>query len=504
MSAREVIRSDRRTLGGFFRESTGPLLVPFFRILPLEGRSPVRLYEAFRGRRGFLLESVEGPERQARYSFVGLEPRLTVEVHEDGIAVAGEPELVALADGVEGETVTERLRALLARFRVAEVPAPRFAVGFVGSFAYEFATALHRRSPVGPRRVPDGPLARLHLTGDLLVVDHAEGTCALVTAPLVPPGAEPGAVLAEADARLDRLLAVFEAVEQGEPAPPQEGDALVPGFTTLDRPAFEAAVSRALDHVHAGDCLQVVVSRRLDLPFSGDPLSVYRALRSRNPGPYLYLFEEGDRAIVGASPEMLLRVEGRRVTTVPIAGTRPRGRDPVEDARLEAELRADEKERAEHLMLVDLARSDLGRVCETGTVEVEEFMAVERFSHVQHLVSTVTGILRADRDRLDALGAAFPAGTVSGAPRLRAMELVESLEPTARGVYAGAVGYLDLRGNMDLAIAIRTAIVRGGTASVQVGAGIVADSLPEREFAETEAKARGILVALAAGAGGAA
>jgi anthranilate synthase component 1 len=265
----------------------------------------------------------------------------------------------------------------------------------------------------------------------------------------------------------------------------------------MTRVQYEAAVATARGHVQAGDCLQIVVSRRIDLPFDGDPFRLYTNLRSRNPGPYLYLIEDGDLAIVGSSPEMLLRVVDRYVTTVPIAGTRPRGHTPVEDDRLSDELRSDEKEQAEHLMLVDLARNDLGRVCLAGSVQVERFMEVERFSHVQHLVSTVTGLLRPGADAFDALAASFPAGTVSGAPKLRAMEIIESLEPTARGVYAGAVGYFDLTGTMDLAIAIRTAVIEDGQASVQVGAGIVADSDPSREWDETEAKAQGVLSAIA-------
>lgn len=264
----------------------------------------------------------------------------------------------------------------------------------------------------------------------------------------------------------------------------------------MDRARFEAAVGMAREHVLAGDCLQIVVSRRIDLPFGGDPFHLYNVLRSRDPGPYLYLVEDGDQAIVGSSPEMLLRVVDGHVTTVPIAGTRPRGRAPAEDARLADELRADSKERSEHLMLVDLARNDLGRVCRAGTVRVERFMDVERFSHVQHLVSTVTGALRPDADAFDALASVFPAGTVSGAPKIRAMEIIESLEPTARGIYAGAVGYFGLTGTMDLAIAIRTAVIGDGQASVQVGAGIVADSDPAREWEETESKARGVLSAL--------
>ena len=498
---RELSDADR--LNSLIEGLVEPRFVPFFRSMPLQGRSPVRLYEALRERTGFLLESVEGPGEQARYSCVGPDPRLTVELFGDGLRLSGDPGLVELADGVEGDSVAGTLRALLARFRAVNHPAPRFAVGFVGSFTYEFATSLHQDSPVGPRRTPEGPLARLHLAEDRLVIDHAGKTCYFVSAPPVHPGDDPDAVVGGIDRRLARLQAAVEAVSPGEPEPPEAPTHITPVGAPPDRVGFERAVTTAIEHVHAGDCLQVVISRRIDLPFAGDPVTVYRALRAGTPGPYLYLIEEEDRTIVGSSPEMLIQVEGRRVTTVPIAGTRPRGHDRAEDERLAAELLADPKERAEHLMLVDLARSDLGRVCEVGTVKVERFMAIERYSSVQHLVSTVTGLLRDDLDQVDALAAVYPAGTVSGAPRLRAMELVEALETEPRGVYAGAIGHLDLRGTMDLAIAIRTAVIREGTASVQVGAGIVADSVPALEYAETEAKAFGIMRALAAGAGGA-
>ncbi|HQJ87112.1 MAG TPA: anthranilate synthase component I family protein [Methanoregulaceae archaeon] len=483
----------------------GPRFVPVSRPLPLGGRSPVRLYEALRGRTGFLLESVEGPGGQARYSCVGPDPALTLELCDDGCVLSGPRELVELAEGVDGRGVAGTLRAALSRFRGVDLPVPRFALGFVGSFAYEFATALFRDSPVGPRRAAAGPLARLHLATDRLVIDHADRTCHIVTAPLVHPGDDPDGVLARVERNLGHLETAFLSVSPGDPAPPGADTRLPGGATHPDRAGFEDAVAKAIGHVHAGDCLQVVLSRRIDLPFLGDPVTVYRELRAGTPGPYLFLIEEKDRTIVGSSPEMLVQVEGRRVTTVPIAGTRPRGADRGDDERLARELLADPKERAEHLMLVDLARSDLGRVCETGTVTVERFMAVEKYSSVQHMVSTVTGTLKNGLDRLDALAAVYPAGTVSGAPRLRAMELVEALEDEPRGVYAGAIGHLDLVGNdLDLAIAIRTAVIQNGTASVQVGAGIVADSVPSREYAETEVKASGILRALAAGAGGAA
>jgi anthranilate synthase component 1 len=382
---------------------------------------------------------------------------------------------------------------------MARVERPRFAGGFVGYLAYELACAQQRGHPAGPRRGADGPIGRFMLSGDLVVIDHVAGTCALISTPILLDDTDPAAAYTGAMDRLTRMESrLAEVGEEGslEPREKAPSERIPSGFSSMDQERFEAAVGTARECVRAGDCLQIVISRRIDLPFDGDPFHLYNALRSRDPGPYLYLIEDGDQAIVGSSPEMLLRVVNQRVTTVPIAGTRPRGRDHTEDLRLADELRSDSKERAEHLMLVDLARNDLGRVCRAGSVRVERFMDVERFSHVQHLVSTVTGILRPGADAFDALAAAFPAGTVSGAPKLRAMEIIESLEPTARGVYAGAVGYLDLTGTMDLAIAIRTAVIGDGVASVQVGAGIVADSDPAREWDETESKARGVLSAI--------
>lgn len=479
--------------------SPRPLLIPVTRTVPLAGRSPAGWYRALRGRQGFLLESVEGDPRLARFSFVGTAPRMTVTLFEDRVECDGDPESVAIAAQAGGASPIERLRSIVHRFRMARVERPLFAGGFVGYLAYELATAQHRGHPAGPKRDADGPVGRFMLSGDLVVIDHVAGTCALVSPSLLLHDDDPAAVYAGAMDRLTAMEALMAEVEEtGSPEPPGVApcEKVPRGISSLDRKGFEAAVAIAREHVLAGDCLQIVLSRRIDLPFDGDPFDLYSVLRSRNPGPYLYLIEDGDRAIVGSSPEMLLRVVDDRVTTVPIAGTRPRGRNPEEDARLAEELRSDAKERSEHLMLVDLARNDLGRVCRSGSVRVERFMDVERFSHVQHLVSTVTGRLRPGADAFDALAAAFPAGTVSGAPKLRAMEIIESLEPTSRGVYAGAVGYFDLTGTMDLAIAIRTAVIEEGHASVQVGAGIVADSDPAREWDETESKARGVLSAL--------
>jgi anthranilate synthase component 1 len=266
--------------------------------------------------------------------------------------------------------------------------------------------------------------------------------------------------------------------------------------SNTSREAFESAVRSAKESIAAGDIYQVVLSQRFETEVSGDPFAVYRALRYVNPSPYMYFIRMGGLSIVGSSPEMLVRVEGRRVETHPIAGTRPRGRTEEEDLRLGEELKRDEKERAEHVMLVDLGRNDLGRVCEAGTVRVPQFMTLERYSHVMHLVSRVEGRLAEDRDRLDALVACFPAGTVSGAPKIRAMEIIADLEPSARGLYAGAVGYLDFAGNLDCCIAIRTIVITGSTAEIQAGAGIVADSNPAAEYQESCDKAHALLRAI--------
>jgi len=269
-----------------------------------------------------------------------------------------------------------------------------------------------------------------------------------------------------------------------------------PPRSNFERSEFESAVSTVKELIKAGECYQVVLSQRFSKPTAADPLAVYRALRTINPSPYMFLLKFADRAIVGASPEMLVRSEGRKLTYHPIAGTRKRGADAAEDNRLAEEMRHDTKEVAEHLMLVDLGRNDLGRVAEYGSVKVEELMAVEKYSHVQHLVSTLTAELRPDRDRFDALAACFPAGTVSGAPKVRAVEIIRELEPTPRGIYSGAVGYFDYSGNMDTCIAIRTLVLENGVASIQAGAGIVADSIPAAEYEETVSKASVLLRAV--------
>jgi len=361
----------------------------------------------------------------------------------------------------------------------------------VGYLSYD-AVRLFERIP--DRHPPDGlPLASFSFYRSLVAFDHARQRIVLVA------DAEPGS--RTAFERAQEALDGFEADLRGpRPTPgraPRPGPALDAGGDFFpDGAGFRQSVRQAQDYIAAGDIFQVVLSRRRSVECPCDPFTVYRALRMVNPSPYMYFLKDGERAVAGASPEMLVRVEGRRTETRPIAGTRPRGATAEEDERLGQELLGDEKERAEHVMLVDLGRNDLGRVSRFRSVTVPEFMAVEHYSHVMHLVSSVTGELAEGKDALDALAATFPAGTLSGAPKIRAMEIIDELEPDRRGLYGGAVGYLDLRGNLDFCITIRTVVLEGGKAVVQAGAGIVADSDPESERREMEAKAAAMREAL--------
>jgi anthranilate synthase component 1 len=436
-----------------------------------------------RAERAFLLESVVGGERIARYSFLGRDPVAALEVQGTSVRVRG-------AEGTRrvSGSLLPALRDLLGP-QAAEVPGlPRFTGGAVGYLTYD-AVRLFERLP--DRHPPSsGPTASFALYHALVAFDHVLQRLVLMA------NVEPGRRVA-----FERGMEVLDAMEEDlrhpAPAPPpgegrREGAPAVLG----DGTPFLEGVRRAKEHIAAGDIFQVVLSRQHSAPCAADPFAVYRALRMVNPSPYMFFLKDGTSAVAGASPEMLVRVEGRRVETRPLAGTRPRGADAEEDRRLEEELLRDEKERAEHLMLVDLGRNDLGRVCAFDSVRVPELMKVERYSHVAHLVSSVTGDLAPDRDALDALVAAFPAGTLSGAPKIRAMEIIDDLEPARRGLYGGALGYLDLRGNLDFCIAIRTVFLENGRATLQAGAGIVADSDPEAELRETEAKAGAMIEAL--------
>ena len=456
--------------------------VPVFREVPGDLRTPVSAFLSLgtRAERAFLLESVLGGERLARYSFLGRNPESTLEVRDGRVFVG---------DG-SGETELEEglLDALRSRLSSppAEIPGlPRFTGGAVGYLHYDAARLFER--------VPDrhgasrGTVASFSFYNSLVAFDHVRQRLVLIAI------AEPGSRAAFQGAQ--EILDGFEEDLGWErrPSASRRTDAPV-ALEGKNDPGFQAAVLEAKEHIVAGDIFQVVLSRQHEVDCEADPFSVYRALRMVNPSPYMYFLKEGERTTIGASPEMLVRVEGRHVETRPIAGTRPRPGD--NDEALARELLADQKERAEHLMLVDLGRNDLGRVCRFGSVQVPELMKVEHYSHVAHIVSSVTGELAEGRDALDALAATFPAGTLSGAPKIRAMQIIDELEPVPRGLYGGALGYLDMRGNLDFCIAIRTLTMKGGRATLQAGAGIVADSDPKTEERETDAKARALFEAL--------
>ena len=470
------------SLDQYERLSEGGGTVPVFREIPGDLLTPVSAFLAFArdARHAFLLESVVGGERLARYSFLGRDPEATVVAHGQGVLVQDE-------DGSreEAKSLFAALRERLVT-KAAEVPGlPRFTGGAVGYLSYD-AVRLFERIPDrhAPRTLP---LASFAFYRSLVAFDHVAQRLVLIAH--AAPGSR--AAFDAAVARLDGM----EADLRRGPAPgPSSG--VSDGGELQGGASYQEAVRRAKEYIAIGDIFQVVLSRQAVVPCEVDPFAVYRALRMVNPSPYMYFLKDGDTSVAGASPEMLVRVENGHAETRPIAGTRPRGQTPEEDDRLAAELLADPKERAEHLMLVDLGRNDLGRVCRFGSVSVPEFMKIERYSHVAHIVSSVTGELAPGKDALDALAATFPAGTLSGAPKIRAMEIIDELEPARRGLYGGGIGYVDLRGNLDFCITIRTVVLRGGQAFVQAGAGIVADSDPAAEERETEAKAGAVFEAL--------
>ncbi len=441
----------------------------------------------------YLFESVQGGEKWGRYSIIGLPARTVLKVHGNGVRVEEGGEVIEEAQALDPLAWID---AFLRRYRVPGLPGlPRFFGGLVGYFGYDTIRYIEPRlagvEKPDPIAAPD---ILLMLSDALVVFDNLRGRMQLIV------HAGPGELEA-AQARLDALEArLREPLAYPRPAhPPRRvGEAdFVSGFT---EEGFKQAVRKVKEYIAAGDVMQVVLSQRLSIPFSARPLDLYRALRGLNPSPYMFHLDLADMAVVGSSPEILVRLEQDEVTVRPIAGTRRRGRSEAEDQALEAEMLADPKERAEHLMLIDLGRNDIGRVCEPGSVRLTERMVVERYSHVMHIVSNVTGRLRAGLSAMDVLRATFPAGTVSGAPKVRAMEIIDELEPVKRGVYAGAVGYLGwyqpTGGVMDTAIAIRTAVIKGGELHIQAGAGLVHDSVPELEWKETMNKGRAIFRAV--------
>ncbi|NDY91077.1 anthranilate synthase component I [Ideonella livida] len=452
--------------------------------------TPLSLYLKLAGgqKNSFLLESVVGGERFGRYSFIGLPARTLVRATGERSEVVTDGRVVETHEG----NPLDFIAAYQARFKPALRPGlPRFCGGLAGYFGYETVRFIEKKlagvTKPGGIGTPDIQLLQ---TEELAVIDNLSGRLYLIVwaDPKVPEAYFNGKKRLSELADKLRYSVTAPQVKRG-PSYPVERE-----FAQAD---FEAAVLKAKEYIAAGDCMQIVIGQRLKKRYTENPLSLYRALRSLNPSPYMYYYDMGDFQIVGASPEILVRQESRPegevVTIRPIAGTRPRGATPETDKALEVDLLADTKERAEHVMLIDLARNDVGRIAETGSVKVTEAFGIERYSHVMHIVSNVEGVLKPGLSSLDVLKASFPAGTLSGAPKIHAMEIIDELEISQRGIYGGAVGYLSFAGDMDVAIAIRTGIIKDSTLYVQAGAGVVADSVPELEWKETEQKARAVI-----------
>ncbi|MFJ9471053.1 anthranilate synthase component I [Streptomyces caniferus] len=482
-------------------------VIPVTRRLLADGDTPVGLYRKLAAERPgtFLLESAENGRTWSRYSFIGVRSAATLTTRDGQAHWLGAPPVGMPTGGDPLEALRTTIEALhTPRDLIEGAGLPPFTGGMVGYLGYDIVRRLEK---VGEQTEDDLGLPELTmlLTSDLAVLDHWNGTVLLIANAINHNDLDTGIDEAYADA-VARLDAMADDLSRPAPAsaaalPPSE----VPPYTAeWGGPSFQEAVEDIKERIRAGEAFQVVPSQRFETPCTASALDVYRVLRATNPSPYMYLFrfegsEDGARPafdVVGSSPEALVKVEDGRAMVHPIAGTRPRGATVQEDQALADELMADPKERAEHLMLVDLGRNDLGRVCEPGSVEVVDFMSVERYSHVMHIVSTVTGRVAEGRSAFDVLTACFPAGTLSGAPKPRALQIIEELEPTRRGLYGGCVGYLDFAGDSDTAIAIRTALLRDGTAYVQAGAGIVADSDPVAEDTECRNKAAAVLRAV--------
>ena len=472
----------------FLRQASVGALIPVFREFHADLETPVSAYLKISARfptDHFLLESVEGGEKWARYSFIGFDPHLQFRADEKGITVrqggatrnlpvTGDP-LCALAE-------------ILKEIRYRPAPGlPRLSGGAVGYIGYDYVRYLENVG--GDRPLTDAPDAMFLFPSRLLIFDNVRHTILIVAHGSVCAGQDPDAAYAGALEAIDEVRGILRVPLEGSEVPDGDDGGEAPAFE-MSRGTFLDAVRKAKEHIRNGDIIQTVLSNRATVRTRRTPAEVYRVLRALNPSPYMYLLRMGDLSVVGSSPEILVRLEGDEIQLRPIAGTRPRGATPTEDRRLEAELLSDPKELAEHVMLVDLGRNDVGRVAAWGSVKANELMGIERYSHVMHIVSNVVGKLREGLTAFDVLRAAFPAGTVSGAPKVRAMQIISDLEPFRRGIYAGAVGYFDLQGSMDFCIAIRTIVMSAGEAKIQAGAGIVADSDPAREWDEILSKAR--------------
>ena len=470
-------------------------LIPVVRHLMADTETPIRVFQHFyEEKRAFLLESVEGGLKWARYSFIGTDPFMLIHAKHGVTKIEG-------PDGVREsrEKPVEVLKAYLRAYTSPSLPdLPRFTGGAVGFFGYDLLQ-YYEKLPAHKHDDLQMNDIEFMFCDQVIVFDHFKQQLKVIANVHVPQHGTDAEIIAEyektcakIDATIERLKRPLPALSMNHQPIPDDVD-LGDVRSNLTKEQFIANVEKAKEYIRAGDIFQVVLSQRFEIETDVSPLHVYRILRTMNPSPYMYCLKMDDEVIVGTSPELLVRVEDEKVETRPIAGTRPRGKTPEEDAALERELLADEKERAEHLMLVDLGRNDLGRVSEFGTVKCDTFMQIEKYSHVMHIVSNVTGKIAKDKDFFDAFISCLPAGTVSGAPKLRAMEIIAELENEARGTYAGAIGYFGFSGNMDTCITIRTIVFKNGKAYVQAGAGIVWDSVPENEYEETRNKAKGML-----------
>ena len=483
-------------------------LIPVTRRLLADLETPLSAYRKIRGSdESFLFESVEGGEHLGRYSFVGCNPRMVVRQIENRVEVIENGKVVEkfvvsrestggdsphVRDGLE---VVERI---LKKYRAVPLPGlPRFTGGAVGFIGYEF---IHDIEPVVPRPPQDElrtPTLYFLIADQLLIFDRVAQTLIVLVNAILDEKTSAAEAYEEAGAEIERLVSLLEQPCKYQPVSLPVEVPAVRFASNVPKEKFLANVRKSKEYITAGDIIQVVGSQRFSTPVKAAPIDIYRAARSINPSPYMFLLELDGFSLVGASPEIHVRCENRRVEIRPIAGTRHRGRTPEEDSALEKELLADPKERAEHVMLVDLARNDIGRVCDFGSVQVKDLMIIERYSHVMHIVSQVEGKLSADKTPHDLMRATFPAGTLSGAPKVRAMQIISELEQTTRGPYGGCVGYFSFEGNLDCCITIRTALIKGGTAYVQAGGGWVNDSEPEAEFQETVNKSKAMLKALA-------
>lgn len=480
---------------------SGKNLIPVYKEILADTLTPVNAFLKLGESPSFLFESVIGGEKWARYSFLGLKPAITIKASGTRVELK---EGKGKTTSFETPDPIEFLREFMGKFNAAEaaeLSLPRFYGGFVGYIGYDMVRFMEEL-PDGGKRGLEMPDMFLMLTDALLIFDYLKQNVKVLVNVRLEPGDDPLLEYEKAVGKIDRIIKRLRAPVQKASKElfdfGANGKIKKPAFSSSfrKRKDFEKAVERTKEYILAGDIVQGVLSQRFEKETSADPFSIYRALRVINPSPYMYFLDTGGAQLVGSSPEILVRLEGDEITLRPIAGTRRRGKTQEEDGALELELKADPKELAEHIMLVDLGRNDVGRVARIGSVKVPELMVVERYSHVMHIVSNVEGRLRKGLNSFDVLKACFPAGTVSGAPKVRAMEIIEELEPVRRGPYAGAVGYFGFSGNMDTCITIRTLIIKDKVVYVQAGAGIVADSVPENEYIETLNKAMAMMEAV--------